>query len=241
MDLDFTDFCSARLKRAKPSPAGIEPRKDHGGIAALVILQQVTTKTQIFWTVFYRPFSLLWEIGYSGGKLARRVLRANRGELLSHPQGWPQQMLLRASTPYFHPARLQTRLRLHGRSLVHCYIGADWPQEPVLWNRNDLLRFRFRFWFRIQTYWEQFSKNKKFVQDLALFNVRSSIFPQKVGLPLLLFILFLLNFILDPDSNPVPLRQKSYGSCGSGSTTLLKALVASFITSIYTLKKGFSQ
>jgi hypothetical protein len=40
------------------------------------------------------------------------------------------------------------------------------------------------------------------------------------------FILFLLNFILDPDPNPVPLRQKIYGSSGSGSTTLLRALVA---------------
>jgi hypothetical protein len=36
-------------------------------------------------------------------------------------------------------------------------------------------------------YLAQFSNNKNFLQDLALFNVRSSIFPQKVGLSFLIF------------------------------------------------------
>jgi len=38
----------------------------------------------------------------------------------------------------------------------------------VLWNRNDLLRFRFQFQFRIQTYLAQFFNNQKFVKKLEL-------------------------------------------------------------------------
>jgi hypothetical protein len=52
----------------------------------------------------------------------------------------------------------------------------------------------------------------------------AAFFSRKLAALFLFFLLFKLNFILDP----VPPRQKIYGSCGSGSTTLLRASVASY-------------
>jgi hypothetical protein len=63
--------------------------------------------------------------------------------------------------------------------------------EAVLWNRNDLLQFRFRLWFRlrIQTMLSKFSKNKKKLHKILPFQCQagfgSSLFPR----PLIFYIL----------------------------------------------------
>jgi hypothetical protein len=58
----------------------------------------------------------------------------------------------------------------------------------VLWNRNDLLRFRFRSYFGpIQTYLAQIFNNKKFVKNLAFSMIEAAMFPEKLGLYFLIF------------------------------------------------------
>ncbi len=64
----------------------------------------------------------------------------------------------------------------------------------------------------------QFSKDKQIAPNLAFSLSEAPYFPES--------LLFLLHFMLGPDPNPVPLRQKSYGSSdsNSGSTKLIFTL-----------------
>jgi hypothetical protein len=71
----------------------------------------------------------------------------------------------------------------------------------VLWNRNDLLQFRFRLWKSFgsgsgsgsRQYLAQFSKNKQIAQNLA-FSMSETAFT----------FFITVHSMLDPDPNPVP-------------------------------------
>ncbi len=73
---------------------------------------------------------------------------------------------------------------------------------PVLWNRYDLLRFRFRLW-KSFGFW---SGSRQYLAVFSPFqcqNSEAAYFPE--SLPLIFnFLSFLLHFMLDPDPNPVP-------------------------------------
>jgi hypothetical protein len=78
-----------------------------------------------------------------------------------------------------------------------------------------------------------FSKTEKW-HKIVPFQCQNQLISQNVGLSSLIFFSFLLRFMLDPDSNPVPEPdQRSSGSCGSvtgcGSTTLLTVVGTKFL------------
>jgi hypothetical protein len=102
---------------------------------------------------------------------------------------------------------------------------------PVLWNRNDLLRFRFRLWKNFgfgsgsssdsgsRQYLAQFSASKTCAKS-CFFNVRSSFVSQKFGLTFD-FLTFVfckcIHFILDPDPSKYGSGIGTEMHSGSGS------------------------
>jgi hypothetical protein len=98
-----------------------------------------------------------------------------------------------------------------------------------------LLRLRFRLWkelLPVPDNIEQFSKNKK-LRKILPFKVRSSLFPRK-SVSHFWFFDFLIMYFVGSESifgagtvvhsGSGPAKAKSYGSCGSSSTTLKKGL-----------------
>jgi hypothetical protein len=92
--------------------------------------------------------------------------------------------------------------------------------KSVLWNHNDLLRFRIRllFWFQIQTILS--TVFQKFVQNLKFLLLEAAMFLRisEIGLSFRFLnpiFTFVSHFMLDPDLGSAQAR-----SSGSDSTTL---------------------
>ncbi len=125
-------------------------------------------------------------------------------------------------------------------------------QKAVLWNRNNLLRFRFRFWLwksfgagsgsssSSRQYFSTVSK-KKNLHKILPFQYQKQLNFQKVGLSVFDFLTFFITFYVESgsksgfgtgsgsgtetviDSGSGSGKAKSYGTFGSGSTTLIES------------------
>ncbi len=93
--------------------------------------------------------------------------------------------------------------------MMCCASGSDFRK---VWFR---FRLRFRFRFRIHTIFSTVFQQPKVCTKSCFFRSEAELFPRKMASHFLFFLL--LYCILCWIPVPISLRQKSSGSCGSGS------------------------